>query len=162
MQRTKSIRLLHKQLKKDSAMSGMGLPDYVVTFRKKDKNEVQIQHDNESFPVDIWQKYASPVWMDIRQGDTLTKDGAKDNDDEKHICPLQLEPISRCLELWTNPNELVFSPFTGIGSEGYVSLQLGRRFVGAELKESYYNVAKKNLQLALDRYDNDLLSLMGE
>lgn len=150
MQRTKSIRLLHKQLKKDSAMSGQGLADYVVTMRKRDANEEPITHTDESFPVALWQRYADPVWSDIDESDTLNfrNTGAREHEDEKHICPLQLGVIRRCVQLWTNPNDIVLSPFTGIGSEGYVSLQEGRRFCGAELKKSYYEQAARNLREA--------------
>lgn len=148
MQRTKALGLLHKQLKKDSCMSRQGIPDYLVTMRKPGKNPEPVSHTNESFPVSIWQNYASPVWMDINPSNTLQKESARENADEKHICPLQLEVIERALALWTNPNDLVLSPFMGIGSEGYVSLKMGRQFVGIELKESYYKQAVNNLKAA--------------
>lgn len=146
MQRTKAIGLLHKQLKKDSALSRQGIPDYLVTMRKPGANPEPVEHTNESFPVGVWQQYASPVWMDINPSKTLQKESARDEKDEKHICPLQLEVIERALMLWTNPGDTVLSPFAGIGSEGYVSVQQGRKFIGIELKESYYNQAVANLQ----------------
>lgn len=145
MQRTKALGLLHKQLKKDSCMSRQGLPDYLVTMRKPGVNPDPVTHTNESFPVSVWQNYASPIWMDINPSKTLQKQSAREHNDERHICPLQIEVIERAIDLWTNPDDLVFSPFAGIGSEGYVALQKGRRFVGIELKESYYNQAVMNL-----------------
>lgn len=150
MQRTKAIGLLYKQLRKDSAMSRQGIPDYLVTFRKRDANEKPITKTHESFPVDRWQRYASPVWMDINPSDTLQRESAREEDDERHICPLQLQVIERGVELWTNPGDVVFSPFAGIGSEGYVSIKMDRRFVGIELKESYYRQAVLNLQRAAE------------
>ena len=148
MQRTKALGLLHKQLKKDSCMSRQGIPDYLVTMRKRGTNPEPVAHTDESFPVSVWQRYASPVWMDINPSDTLQKDSAREHNDERHICPLQRGVIRRALELWTNPGDVVLSPFAGIGSEGYVALQDGRRFVGIELKESYYRQAVLNLQNA--------------
>ena len=148
MQRTKALGLLYKQIKKDASMSRQGIPDYLVTMRKPGINTKPVTHDQEEFSVDLWQKYASPVWMDINPSKTLNKEGAREEDDERHICPLQLEVIERAIELWTIPGDLVFSPFTGIGSEGYVSLLKNRRFLGCELKESYWNLAIKNLEKA--------------
>jgi DNA modification methylase len=148
MQRTKSLGLLHKQIKKDSCRSRMGNPDYVVTMRKDGENFEPVSHTNETFPVDQWQKWASPVWMDIDQGNTLSYMQARDSNDERHICPLQLDVIERCIELWSNPGDVVLSPFAGIGSEGYVAVTRGRRFIGVELKPSYYEVAVKNLRAA--------------
>jgi len=148
MQRTKALGLLHKQIKKDSVMSRQGLPDYLVTMRKPGVNAKPISHTPEEFPVGEWQKIASPVWMDINQSDTLQKRSAREEKDEKHICPLQLGVIERALYLWSNPEDLVLSPFMGIGSEGYSSLKLGRKFIGFELKESYYKQAVKNLESA--------------
>lgn len=146
MQRTKALGLLHKQLKKDSCMSRQGIPDYLVTMRKPGDNPERVTHTNESFPVAEWQRYASPVWMDINPSDTLQYRSAREDDDERHIAPLQLEVIRRGLRLWSNPGDTVLSPFAGIGSELYVALQEGRRAVGAELKESYYRQACANLQ----------------
>jgi hypothetical protein len=144
MQRTKALGLLHKQLKKDSCMSRQGIPDYLVTMRKPGTNPEPVTHTNESFPVQVWQRYASPVWMDINPSDTLQRESVREEKDEKHICPLQLQVIERALELWTNPNDVVLSPFAGIGSEGHVALKMGRRFVGVELKKSYYDQAVAN------------------
>lgn len=146
MQRTKALGLLHKQLKKDSCMSRQGVPDYLVTMRKPGTNDEPVSHTDESFPVTLWQRYASPVWMDINPSDTLQHRSAREHQDERHICPLQLQVIERGLDMWSNPGDVVLSPFMGIGSEGYVSLKKGRRFVGVELKESYYRQAVANLQ----------------
>ncbi len=152
MQRTKALGLLHKQLKKDSCMSRMGVPDYVVTFRKPGENPERVTHTNESYPVSkwqnvaspVWDEYAAPVWWDINQSDTLNRNGAKEENDERHICPLQLPVIERCLELWSNSGDVVLDPFDGIGSTGYQSIKMGRRHIGIELKESYYKLAVKN------------------
>lgn len=148
MQRTKALGLLHKQIKKDSCMSRQGIPDYLVTMRKPGDNPERVTHTNESFPVKKWQQYADPVWDDINPSNTLQRKSARDEKDERHICPLQLQVIQRGLELWTNPNDIVFSPFAGIGSEGYVALENGRRFVGIELKDSYFKQAAANLEIA--------------
>lgn len=148
MQRTKALGLLHKQIRKDSAMNRQGIPDYIVTMRKPGENPERISHTHETFPVDVWQNYASPVWMDIRQSDTLQKKSAREDKDERHICPLQLEVIQRCIELWTNPGDIVLDPFAGIGSVPYVAVTMGRRGIGVELKESYYKQAKNNLEIA--------------
>lgn len=150
MQRTKALGLLWKQLKKDSAMSRQGIPDFIVTMRKPGDNPERVTHTDESFPCNVWQKYASPVWMDINQSDTLQRKSAREDKDEKHICPLQLEVIKRCIELWSNPNDIVLDPFAGIGSTPYVALRMGRRGLGIELKESYYNQAVKNCNEALN------------
>lgn len=144
MQRTKALGLLHKQIKKDSCMCRQGIPDYLVTMRKVGDNPERVTHTNDTFPVNVWQKYASPVWMDINPSDTLQRTSARDEKDEKHICPLQLEVIKRGIDLWTNPNDIVFTPFMGIGSEVYQALKQDRRGIGIELKESYYNQAVKN------------------
>jgi len=145
MQRTKALGLLHKQIKKDSCMSRQGIPDYLVTMRKPGDNPERVTHTDKSFPVAKWQKYASPIWMDINPSDTLQFRSARENADERHICPLQLQVIRRALELWTNPGDIVLSPFAGIGSEGYVARDMDRRFVGVELKESYYKKAVENV-----------------
>lgn len=145
MQRTKAIGLIYKQLRKDSNLSRQGIPDYLVTFRKPGDNPCPITKTHEGFPVERWQRYASPVWMDINPGDTLQRLSARDDEDEKHIAPLQLEVIQRGVELWTNPGEVVLDPFAGIGSTGYAALQMDRRFVGCELKTSYYQQACANL-----------------
>ena len=148
MQRTKALGLLHKQIKKDSAMCRQGIADYLVTMRKPGDNPEKITHTNESFPVQVWQNYASPVWMDINPSDTLQRTSARDEKDEKHICSLQLGVIKRGINLWTNPNDIVFTPFMGIGSEIYQALKMGRRGIGIELKESYYNQAVVNCENA--------------
>ena len=148
MQRTKSLGLLHKQIRKDSTMNRQGIPDYIVTMRKPGENPERVSHTHETFPVDVWQNYASPVWMDIRQSDTLQKKSARAEKDERHICPLQLEVIQRCIELWTNKGDIVLDPFAGIGSSPYVAVTLGRRGIGFELKESYYEQAVANLEIA--------------
>lgn len=148
MQRTKALGLLHKQIKKDSCMSRQGIADYLVTMRKHGDNPERVSHTNESFPVSVWQRYASPVWMDIDPSDTLQRQSAREEDDERHICPLQLQVIRRAVELWSNPGDEVFSPFAGIGSEGYVAIEQGRRFLGIELKQSYFQQAVSNLRIA--------------
>jgi DNA modification methylase len=157
MQRTKAIGLLYKQLKKDSCMSRQGIPDYLITMRKPGANPQPVTKTPESFPVGKWQRYASPVWMDINPSDTLQYTSAREHDDEKHICPLQLQVIERGIELWSNPGDLVLSPFMGIGSEGHVALKMNRRFVGFELKKSYFKQASSNL-----RNVSQLNSLFGE
>jgi len=128
--------------------SRMGLADYVLVFRKPGDNAEPVEQMPENFPVSRWQQWASPVWMDINPSKTLQHRSAREDADERHICPLQLEVIQRGIELWTNPDDLVFSPFAGIGSEGYVAVQLGRRFRGVELKESYFKQAVANLESA--------------
>jgi hypothetical protein len=148
MQRTKAIGLLHKQLKKDSTLSRQGVPDYLVTMRKHGDNPQRVSHTPEDFPVSRWQQWASPVWMDIDPSDTLQRTSAREHEDERHICPLQLEVIRRAMVLWSNPGDLVLSPFAGIGSEGYVAIQQGRKFHGIELKESYFKQAVANLNAA--------------
>lgn len=148
MQRTKALGLLYKQLRKDSAMSRQGIPDYLVTFRKLGENPEPVTKTHDGFPVDRWQRYASPVWMDIDPTRTLQYTSARDHDDERHIAPLQLDVIERGIELWTNPGDVVLSPFAGIGSEGWTAVRMGRRFIGVELKGSYYEVAAANLRQA--------------
>ena len=160
MQRTKALGLLHKQIVKDSCMSRQGIPDYVCTFRKPGENtdpvagELDKWAGDETFrsegrlSIDLWQRYASPVWMDINPSRTLQKKSAREEKDERHICPLQLDVIERCMLLWSNRGDVVLSPFMGIGSEGFVALQEGRKFVGVELKGSYYKQAVLNLQSA--------------
>lgn len=145
MQRTKALGLLHKTIRKDSSMSRQGIPDYLVTFRKPGDNPDPIAHTHESFPVDLWQRFASPVWFDINATRTLQYRSARENEDERHICPLQLDVIERGIELWSNPGDLVLSPFTGIGSEGFTAVKMGRKFFGAELKRSYWELACKNI-----------------
>lgn len=170
MQRSKSIGLLHKQVVKDSSLSRQAVADYIVVMRKPGDNPdpvkgpfdryygigevsaedpgVETAHIAGSYSVKVWQRYAEPVWMDIAQGDTLSRIAARAEDDERHIAPLQLTVIRRCYQIWTNPNDLILSPFAGIGSEGYVAIEMGRRFLGIELKKSYYDQAVANLQVA--------------
>lgn len=149
MQRTKALGLLHKSVRENSAMCRMGIPDYLITVRAPGESE-RVTHGAE-FPVDLWQKVASPVWMDINPSDTLQFRSAREHDDERHICPLQLEVIRRGIMLWTNPGDIVLSPFMGIGSEGYVAVEMGRKFVGVELKTSYYQQAIANLAGAIQK-----------
>lgn len=158
--RTHALGLLHKQLLKDSTISRQGLPDYLVTMRKPGDNDEPVSGKLDKYvgdeppeydgsikdSINIWQRYASPVWMDINQSDTLQYKSAKINDDEKHICPLQKQVIERALQLWTNECDTVLSPFMGIGTEGYVSLQKKRKFIGVELKESYFNCSINNIK----------------
>lgn len=153
MQRTKALGLLHKQVKKDSAMSRMGLPDYVIFMRKQGENKEPISHTDETFPVDLWQKYAdpaweeyaSPVWWNINQSDTLNRMFA-DEESERHICPLQLPVIERIVKLYSKEGDTVFTPFMGIGSEVYQAVKMERKGIGIELKKEYYNQAVLNLE----------------
>ncbi|MBC7654365.1 MAG: hypothetical protein H7098_07825 [Oligoflexus sp.] len=150
MQRTKALGLLHKTIKKDSAMSRVGIPDYVLFFRNEGDNQVPIQHQDLNaqkpnyLPVDLWQKYASPVWYDIDYSRTLQYRSGRDGNDEKHICPLQLDTIERCIHLYSNENETVGSFFGGIGSEGFQAIKMNRKSVSIELKESYFKINAKN------------------
>lgn len=156
MQRTKALGLLHKQLKKDSCMSRMGIPDYVVFMRKPGENPNRVTHTNETFPVDDWQEYASPVWgelnspvwWEINQSDTLNARMPKDDESERHICPLQLPVIERCLRLYSNEGDVVFTPFLGIGSEVYQAVKMKRRGIGIELKQAYFDAAVENVKRA--------------
>lgn len=174
MQRTKAVGLLHKTIEKDSSQSRMGIPDTLVMFRKPGdnpepiagrlkleeyagENPPDVAHDAFNGEVDrwnsinIWQRYASPVWFDINQSNTLQFRDARHDDDEKHICPLQLDVIDRCLQLWSNPGDTVLTPFMGIGSEVYSALKRNRKAIGFELKESYFEVAKKNAAYAIQQ-----------
>lgn len=144
MQRTKALGLLHKTVRENASMSRQGIPDYLVTMRAPGEIIDRVKH-GEDYPVSKWQKIASPIWTDIDPGDTLQYMSAREHDDERHICPLQLEVIRRGIDLWTNPNDVVLSPFAGIGSELYVAVEMGRRAVGVELKASYYQQAVRNL-----------------
>lgn len=141
MQRTKALGLLHKQVKKDSAMSRVGIPDYLMVFRKPGESTHPVKN---TITVDTWQKWASPVWMDINYTKTLNGTQARDERDEKHIAPLQLETIERAVGLWSNPGDIILTPFMGIGSEVFQSLKMNRKAIGFELKESYFNQAIKN------------------
>lgn len=138
MTRTKALGLLHKQLLKDSGRSRAGMPDYLLVFRKPGDNPKPIQHSPDDFPVSQWQEWASPVWMTVDQTDVLNVQAARSDKDEKHLCPLQLDVIHRALVLWSNPGDVVLSPFAGIGSEGVESLKAGRKFIGIELKPEYF------------------------
>lgn len=154
MTKTKAHGLLYKQLRSDSTYSRQGLPEYFVVFRKwaKEGEEIDpVTHTHESFPLDQWQQYASPVWMDTRETDVLN--AHRGPNDEKHICPLPLDLIERCVTLWSNPGDVVLSPFMGIGSEGFQSLKLRRKFVGVELKAEYFRQACENLKGAASQGD---------
>jgi len=169
MQRTKALGLLHKQIKKDSCMSRQGIPDYLVTMRKPGENPDRVSGeftyfagDKDTFKntgnlsIDIWQRYASPIWTDINPSRTLQHRSARDHDDERHICPLQLDVIERAMQMWSKDGDLVLSPFAGIGSEGHVAIKMGRKFIGFELKQSYYDQAVKNLAAAEAEMGADL------
>lgn len=145
MQRTKALGLLHKQLLKDSTMSRQGIPDYLVTLRKPGGNPEPVSHTARELPVSVWQNYASPVWMDINQTRTLQYRGGRDEKDEVHISPLQLDVIERCIDLWSLPGETVLTPFLGIGSEVYAAVEMGRKGLGFELKPSYFAQAVRNI-----------------
>jgi hypothetical protein len=175
MQRSKALGLLHKQICKDSHMSRMAAADYMVILRKPGDNpepiagpfdayygneappEGPLRNENSQgvdylkpgdpwFSVAVWQRYAESCWMDINQNDVLSFRCAREEADDRHISPLQLTPIRRCIDLWSNPGETVYSPFAGIGSELYCAVEMGRRAIGAELKESYFRQAVANLR----------------
>ncbi len=153
MQRTKAHGLLYKTFRTDASRCRVGMPDYMLIFRKPvegktDKSPEPVVHDPNRYPVTAWQELASPVWMTIDQTNVLNVKVAREDKDERHLCPLQLDVIERCLTLYSNPNETVYSPFMGIGSEGYQSLRMGRRFIGTELKPAYFRQAIKNLDQA--------------
>lgn len=169
--RTKSLGLMHKQLLKDSTRCRAGIPDYLVAMRKPGENKSPVAHEGglvdfigEDEPLsgvrshEVWRRYASPVWMDINQSNTLQKASAREEKDERHVCPLQLDVIERALVLWSNPGDVVLSPFAGIGSEGYAAVRMGRKFVGVELKRSYFLQAKGNLE-SVEREKAQELSL---
>jgi hypothetical protein len=164
MQRTKALGLLHKTIKKDSSMTRVGIPDYVLFFRNEGENEIPITHQDtdpsrkDYLPVDLWQKYASPVWYDIDYSRTLQYRSGRDGNDEKHICPLQLDTIERVIHLYSNEGETVFSPFGGIGSEGFQALKMGRNSISIELKESYFALNAKNHKDCVDEL-NSVLTL---
>lgn len=169
MQRTKALGLLHKQLKKDSCMSRMGIPDYVVFMRKPGENPDRVTHTNESFPASEWLEYASPiydelnspVWWDINQSDTLNARMANDEESERHISPLQLPVIERCIRMYTNEGDVVFTPFMGIGSEVYQAVKMGRKGIGIELKTAYFEAAVKNVQdVLMEKNQMTLMDLM--
>lgn len=174
MQRTKALGLLHKQILKDSCMSRQGIPDYLVTMRKPGTNDEPVSgpfteyvgtdpsvvptSDPVRDSINIWQRYASPVWMDINPSDTLQKESAREEEDERHICPLQLQVIHRAIDLWSNPGDVVLSPFAGIGSEGYEAVRMGRRALLCELKRSYFVQACRNLESAVKHSTGDLFA----
>ena len=151
MQRTKALGLLHKTVRENASMSRQGIPDYLVTMRAPGDPVNRVKHTD--YPVEKWQRIASPIWMDIDPNDTLQYRSAREHDDERHICPLQLEVIRRGVELWTNPGDIVLSPFGGIASEGVVANELGRKYIGIELKDSYWRQAVANLQAADNQAD---------
>lgn len=148
MQRTKALGLLYKQLKKDSTRSRVGMPDYMLFFRKDEDNPDPVTHCPNDLPVSMWQELASPVWMTVNQTNVLNGRMARGQEDEKHICPLQLDVIERCLTLYSNPGDLVLDPFNGIGSTGYQAVKMGRRYLGVELKPEYARQAAKFLEQA--------------
>lgn len=164
MQRTKALGLLYKQIQTDATRNRQGLPDYVLVFRKTPEDEAadtdRVGHDAKQFPVDQWQRWASPVWMDINQTNVLNVKTAREDKDERHLCPLQLDLIERAIRLWSNPGDTVFSPFMGIGSEGWGALKSGRRFIGSELKPAYFRQAVKNLREA-EASEASLFDLAG-
>lgn len=163
MQRTKAHGLLYKQLRKDSTFSRQGMAEYMVIFRKwaAEGDEISpVTHTVDDFPLDQWQEWASPVWMNVDHMDVLNVQKARENADEKHICPLALPIIERSVALWSNPGDVVLSPFAGIGSEGVGALRSQRRFVGVELKESYWRDACRNLETT-EKHDKAQLSLLG-
>ena len=148
MVRTNALGLLHKQLRKDSAMSRMGLPDYIITMRKPGENPYPISHTHEDYPVSKWQKVAEPVWMEIDQSNTLNAVAARDEKDERHIVPLQLDTIRNCIELYSNEGDIVLDPFGGIASTVYQAIKMNRKGIAIELKDSYYEQAVKNCKQA--------------
>lgn len=153
MTRTKHVGLLYKQLRSDSSKSRGGMPDYLLTFIKPGDNADPITHEASEFPVEQWQEWASPVWMDVNQTNVLNVKAARSDKDEKHLCPLQLDVIERALILWSNPGDVVLSPFMGIGSEGYMAVKARRRFIGIELKREYWRQACENLKGAAGQSD---------
>ena len=172
MQKTKTQRLLYCQLQRDASHTGIGMPEYLVLFRKWDgegKTDEPIRHyktekdaekdgadSRQAMDLETWQRYASPVWFDIRRTDVLNANGARSEEDEKHICPLQLSVIQRAVQLWTNPNDIVLTPFLGIGSEAYVALKEGRRAIGVELKPQYFDQAVRNCEEVCDTSQTSL------
>lgn len=163
MQKTKNDRLLFKNFRTDAARSGIGLAEYILIFRKWGEgmeDVAPVVHDPAVFDLETWQKWASPVWMDTRETNVLHAKTAKDETAERHLCPMPLDLIDRCIRLWSNPGEIVLSPFAGIGSEGWGALRADRRFVGIELKPSYYAQAAKNLAEGERQSGANLLALM--
>ena len=156
--RTKALGLMHKQLCKDSTRSRAGIPQYILAFRKDGENPEPVAHidgltefagenppSRGNLSHERWRRYASPVWMDINFSNTLNAKAARENEDERHVCPMALDLIERAIQLWSNPGDVVFDPFSGIGSTGYQAIRMGRKFVGSELKKSYFDQAVKNI-----------------
>jgi len=177
--RTKALGLMHKQLQKDSTRSRAGLPDYLLAFRNAGENQIPVAHveglqtyygrEDPAKNItgvkrshNIWRAYASPVWMDIRQTKTLNAKIAREADDEKHLCPLQLDVIERACVLWSNPGEIVFTPFMGVGSEVYGAVLNKRKGIGVELKSAYYNQAVRNMAEVEKHTEQELISIPGE
>lgn len=166
MTRTKALGLLHKQVLKDSTRSRVGMPDYLLVFRAPGENAEPVGHSRDELPVDRWQKLASPVWFDVRQTFTINSSQVtglplpKGDEDERHVCPLQIDVIENALFLWSNPGDVVLSPFMGVGSEGFVALKNGRRFVGVELKPEYFKQAARHLDHA-ERNRSSLFDAMA-
>ena len=158
MQRTKALGLLHKTVRENAAMSRQGIPDYLVTMRAPGEAAQRVRHDPEDYPVDLWQRVASPIWTDINPNDTLQHRSAREHDDERHIAPLQLEVIRRGISLWSNPGDTVLTPFGGIGSEAYVALELGRNAIAVELKASYFRQLVGNLAAAVTTASVDMFA----
>ena len=153
--RTKAHNLLYKNIQEDSTRCYPGLPDYVLLFRRpieagEEGETIKVPQRPEGFPLAQWQEWASPVWMSVDQGNTLNKLKSGDPDDERHIGPLQFDVIERVVRMYTNEGEIVLSPFAGIGSEGHVALTWRRKFVGVELKSSYFQTAIGTLKEASD------------
>ena len=178
MQKTKTQRLLYCQLQRYASHTGIGIPEYLLIFRKwdetKEDQEIPIKHyknksecrkdggdESQIMDLETWQRYASPVWFDIRRTDVLNARIAREDQDEKHLCPLQLTVIERAIQLWTNPGEVVFTPFMGIGSEAYMAVKMGRKAVGIELKDSYYRQAVKNVKSVVEETQSSLFDGVG-
>ena len=164
MQKTKNDRLLYKNFRTDAARSGIGLPEYILVFRKWSDGMDEtpnVTHDPNVYDLPTWQQWASPVWMDTRETNVLNVKSAKDEQAERHLCPMPLDLTNRCIQMWSNPGDVVLSPFAGIGSEGFEALKLGRKFIGCELKDSYFQTAAKNLRDAETEADAPLLELLG-
>jgi DNA modification methylase len=162
MQRTKALGLLYKQIQTDATRNRQGMPDYLLIFRKTPDDEKtdtdRVGHDRAEFTVDQWQQWASPVWMDINQTDVLNVKVAREDKDERHLCPLQLDLSERAIRLWSNKGDVVYSPFLGIGSEGWSAMKAQRKFIGTELKEAYFRQAVKNLREMQNAGSDDLFA----
>lgn len=163
--RTKALGLMHKQLCKDSTRSRAGIPQYLLAFRKDGENPEPVAHQNgleyfvgENEPThgtlshERWRRYASPVWMDINFSNTLNAKAAREAEDERHVAPMALDLIERAIHLWSNPGDVIFDPYSGIGSTGYMAIKTGRRFIGSELKTAYFKQAVKNISQARESH----------